>query len=246
MELSFSLLYVQDESEGVQLTVLTDRSQGGTSLRDGEMELMVSHGWVSHFVTCTHAAIFLYGAVPNVTLSVERQGINMRVSVECDWLFALYNLSKQCICNYEQAMAKLVHKFICLATFIVDVLFPYVCFIRKRKHRQQMWLDRWIYELTCITCSNYNPFCGWPTTYTTCTYTFTWDLSLIQTEIVQQVTFAVSIPNAWKTIDELVPESLQPRASKTFCASVREVDWCKSHLYIVFGSRVMKIWRILK
>ena len=47
VELSFALLYAQDESEGVQLTVLTDRSQGGTSLRDGEMELMVSRTWLS-------------------------------------------------------------------------------------------------------------------------------------------------------------------------------------------------------
>ena len=35
---------LQDEDKKVQLTVLNDRSQGGTSLSDGEVELMVSEG----------------------------------------------------------------------------------------------------------------------------------------------------------------------------------------------------------
>ena len=34
--------FTQDEDKKVQLTVLNDRSQGGTSLSDGEVELMVS------------------------------------------------------------------------------------------------------------------------------------------------------------------------------------------------------------
>lgn len=33
--------WIQDEDRGVQLTVLTDTSQGGSSLNDGQMELMV-------------------------------------------------------------------------------------------------------------------------------------------------------------------------------------------------------------
>ena len=32
---------LQDEDRGVQFTVLTDRAQGGSSLKDGELELMV-------------------------------------------------------------------------------------------------------------------------------------------------------------------------------------------------------------
>jgi len=32
---------LQDKARNVQLTVLTDRSQGGASLHDGEIELMV-------------------------------------------------------------------------------------------------------------------------------------------------------------------------------------------------------------
>ena len=34
----------QDEAKQVQFTVLTDRTQGGTSLNDGEVELMVGEG----------------------------------------------------------------------------------------------------------------------------------------------------------------------------------------------------------
>ncbi|KAL5505251.1 hypothetical protein EMCRGX_G006653 [Ephydatia muelleri] len=36
-----SRIYIQDEAKQVQFTVLTDRAQGGTSLNDGEVELMV-------------------------------------------------------------------------------------------------------------------------------------------------------------------------------------------------------------
>ncbi|KAK7113101.1 lysosomal alpha-mannosidase-like [Littorina saxatilis] len=36
-----SRIYIQDEAKKVQFTVLTDRSEGGSSLRDGEVELMV-------------------------------------------------------------------------------------------------------------------------------------------------------------------------------------------------------------
>jgi len=32
---------LQDKAKNVQLTVLTDRSQGGASIHDGEIELMV-------------------------------------------------------------------------------------------------------------------------------------------------------------------------------------------------------------
>lgn len=35
------VLSLQSSGADVQLTVLTDRSQGGSSLRDGELELMV-------------------------------------------------------------------------------------------------------------------------------------------------------------------------------------------------------------
>lgn len=37
-----SRIYIEDASQGQQVSILTDRSQGGTSLRDGEVELMVS------------------------------------------------------------------------------------------------------------------------------------------------------------------------------------------------------------
>lgn len=36
-----SKLVLKDESEDVELAVLTDRAQGGTSLADGQLELMV-------------------------------------------------------------------------------------------------------------------------------------------------------------------------------------------------------------
>lgn len=36
-----SKLVIRDESDDVELAVLTDRAQGGSSLRDGEVELMV-------------------------------------------------------------------------------------------------------------------------------------------------------------------------------------------------------------
>ena len=50
------------------------------------------------------------------------------------------------------------------------------------------------------------------TTYTM--HTFTWDLLIILTEIIQLVTFVVGIPNVRRTINELVTENLQPWASK--------------------------------
>ena len=78
------------------------------------------------------------------------------------------------------------------------------------------------------------------------TRTFTWDSLIIQIEIIQQVTLAVSIPNIWRMINELVTESLQPWASKAFCTLAREIDWCKSRLYIMFGLRIIKTWRSLK
>ena len=36
-----SRIFLQDTAKGTQLTLLTDRSQGGTSVNDGELELMV-------------------------------------------------------------------------------------------------------------------------------------------------------------------------------------------------------------
>ena len=38
----------KDESKGVQFTVLNDRSQGGSSLLDGSMELMVNNARLTH------------------------------------------------------------------------------------------------------------------------------------------------------------------------------------------------------
>ena len=35
----------QDEAQQAQFTVLTDRTQGGASLNDGEVELMVGEVW---------------------------------------------------------------------------------------------------------------------------------------------------------------------------------------------------------
>jgi lysosomal alpha-mannosidase len=34
-------IFIRDESKGMQMTVLTDRSQGGSSLTDGQLELMI-------------------------------------------------------------------------------------------------------------------------------------------------------------------------------------------------------------
>lgn len=39
--LIFISFIVQDDSRNVQFTVLTDRSQGGSSIEDGQVELMV-------------------------------------------------------------------------------------------------------------------------------------------------------------------------------------------------------------
>src|SRR5699024_3561250 len=36
-----SRIYIRDQSEDIQLTVLTDRSQGGSSIHDGQVELML-------------------------------------------------------------------------------------------------------------------------------------------------------------------------------------------------------------
>ena len=36
------MLWLQDKAKNIQLTVLTDRSQGGGSVKDGEIEIMVS------------------------------------------------------------------------------------------------------------------------------------------------------------------------------------------------------------
>lgn len=41
-----SKLVIRDEAADVELAVLTDRAQGGSSLKDGEIELMV---WVVGF-----------------------------------------------------------------------------------------------------------------------------------------------------------------------------------------------------
>lgn len=37
-----SRIYLRDDGRGVQFTVMTDRSQGGSSLNDGQVELMVN------------------------------------------------------------------------------------------------------------------------------------------------------------------------------------------------------------
>lgn len=36
-----SKLVIRDETDDVEVAVLTDRAQGGSSIRDGELELMV-------------------------------------------------------------------------------------------------------------------------------------------------------------------------------------------------------------
>ena len=38
----------KDESKGVQFTILNDRSQGGSSLLDGSVELMVNNTRFTH------------------------------------------------------------------------------------------------------------------------------------------------------------------------------------------------------
>ena len=45
--------YVQDELKKIQLTILTDRSQGGASIHDGQLELMASISGCS-LTTCDH------------------------------------------------------------------------------------------------------------------------------------------------------------------------------------------------
>ena len=65
-------------------------------------------------------------------------------------------------------------------------------------------------------------------------------------KLMQQVTFSIDVPNIWGTIDKFVIESWQPWASRTFCALVRKVDWCKCCLQIMFGLWVIKAWRSLK
>ena len=50
----------------------------------------------------------------------------------------------------------------------------------------------------------------------------------------------VSIPNVWGMIDQLVTQGLQPWASRAFCDSAKEVDWCKFHLHIMLGLQVIK------
>ena len=78
----------------------------------------------------------------------------------------------------------------------------------------------------------------------TCIYTmraFTWDWLIIQTKLIQQVTFAVSTPNVWGMIDQLIIKNLQPWASKPFCTLAREVDRCKFGFHIMFGPRVIRM-----
>ena len=45
----------------------------------------------------------------------------------------------------------------------------------------------------------------------------------------------VSIPNVWGITDTLFTQGLQLRASRAFCISAREVNWCKFRLHIMFG-----------
>lgn len=37
-----SKILMRDENQNIEVAILTDRAQGGSSLRDGELELMVS------------------------------------------------------------------------------------------------------------------------------------------------------------------------------------------------------------
>ena len=65
--------------------------------------------------------------------------------------------------------------------------------------------------------------------------------------IIQQVTFVVSILNVWRMVNKLVTQGLQPWASRAFCASVREVDCGASFvLHTMFSLQVMKTIRGLK
>ena len=67
---------------------------------------------------------------------------------------------------------------------------------------------------------------------------------IIQSEIIQQVTFAIIIPSVQRMFNKLVTKSLQPWASKAFCTWIREVNWCNSRLYITFGSLIMLIIKL--
>ena len=77
-------------------------------------------------------------------------------------------------------------------------------------------------------------------------HTFTWDSLTSSSNPTQQVILVVSVPNVWGTINKLATQGLQPWASKVFCDLVREVDWCKFLLRIMFGLRVIKTLMSLK
>ena len=71
--------------------------------------------------------------------------------------------------------------------------------------------------------------------YTMCA--FTWDSLTYSRNI--NITFVVSIPKVWETLDKLVTQGLQPWASRAFGTSAREDDRYKFHFHIMFGLRVI-------
>ena len=107
-------------------------------------------------------------------------------------------------------------------------------------------------ETSCIPCRSEkdDPSCdkgdsehtAWiNTNYTTCA--FAWDSLTYSGNIIQQVTFPVSIPNVivWVTINNLATQALQPWASKAFRDLAREVDWCEVHLQILLHWQVIEL-----
>ena len=77
----------------------------------------------------------------------------------------------------------------------------------------------------------------WVLYYTMCT--LTWDLLTYSSSIVQKV-ILVNLSNVWGSIDKLATKVFQPWAYRTFCDLASEVNWCRFHLHIMFGSRVIK------
>ena len=70
-------------------------------------------------------------------------------------------------------------------------------------------------------------------------------------KLYEQVAFVISIymyciPNLRAMYNKLVTQNLQSWATTAFCDSAREVDGCKFHLRIMFGSRVTKTLTSLK
>ena len=73
--------FSQDEAKNIQFTVLTDRSQGGSSLNDGQVELMVRHTHThtrtrtrtrTHTHTHTYTVIYTYAHTCHINMNNQQ------------------------------------------------------------------------------------------------------------------------------------------------------------------------------